>query len=69
MTPAGLVASTLQIGPYDALREAHDAIHAWRETHHRTFAGSSWEIYGDPHDDPTMDEVRVVYLLTADPQK
>jgi effector-binding domain-containing protein len=62
-TPAGLVAWTLHIGPYEALGAAHDAIHAWREAHHRTFAGTSWEIYGDPHDDPAKDEVRVVYLL------
>jgi effector-binding domain-containing protein len=67
-TPAGLVAWTLHSGPYEALGAAHDAIHAWREAHHGTFAGASWEIYGDPHDDPAKDEVRVVYLL-ADPDK
>jgi effector-binding domain-containing protein len=62
-TPAGTVASTVHVGPYDRLREAHDAVHAWRAAQGRSFAGVSWEIYGDPSDDPTSFEVRVIYLL------
>jgi effector-binding domain-containing protein len=62
-TPAGTVASAVHVGPYDMLREAHDAIHAWSVAEGRSFAGASWEIYGDPTDDPTSLEVRVIYLL------
>jgi effector-binding domain-containing protein len=62
-TPAGEVAWTLHVGPYDRLRDAHDAINAWRATHGRGSAGVSWEIYGDPTDDPSKLEVQVVYLL------
>jgi effector-binding domain-containing protein len=62
-TPAGQVASTLHIGPYDTLSDAHDAIDAWRATHGRALAGASWEIYGDWNDDPEKLEVRVLYLL------
>ena len=30
----------------------------------RTFAGTSWEIYGVHHDDPAQLETTIVYLLT-----
>jgi effector-binding domain-containing protein len=62
-TPAGQVASTLHIGPYARLADAHAAIHAWRAAHGRALAGASWEIYGDPSDDEAKQEVRIVYLL------
>lgn len=63
-TPAGEVAMAVHIGPYDRLKEAHDAIHAWAKAHHRQFAGRSWEIYGDWSDDPAKLETTVMYLLT-----
>jgi effector-binding domain-containing protein len=62
-TPAGDVASALHVGSYGGLAGAYDAIEAWRAANGRKFAGSSWEIYGDPGDDPATIEVRVVYLL------
>jgi effector-binding domain-containing protein len=62
-TPAGMVAVAVHIGPYDRVKEAHDAIHAWRETNQREFAGMSWEIYGDPSDDPSKNETTIMYLL------
>lgn len=62
-TPGGEAASAVHIGGYDRLKETHDAIHAWVRAHHREFAGQSWEIYGDPADDPTKTETTVVYLL------
>jgi effector-binding domain-containing protein len=62
-TPAGEVAWTLHVGPYDTLSDAYDAIHAWRIANGRSFAGTSWEIYGDWTDDPAKLEVRVFYLL------
>ena len=63
-TPAGEVASTLHVGPYEGLADAYDAVHAWRFANGRAFAGASWEIYGDWTDDPGKLEVRIVYLLT-----
>src|SRR5205809_149395 len=29
-TPAGEVAEAVHVGPYDRMKETHDAIHAWR---------------------------------------
>lgn len=63
-TPAGEVAMTTHIGGYDKLGAAHDAIHSWRIANGRTFAGLSWEIYGDWTEDPTKLETQVIYLLS-----
>lgn len=62
-TPAGEAAIAVHRGSYDQLRAAHDAIHNWAKSHGRTFAGHSWEIYGDWSDDPWKLETTVVYLL------
>jgi len=62
-TPAGQVAMAVHVGGYDQLRRTHDAIHAWRAQEGRTFAGTSWEIYGDWSDDPAKLETTVCYLL------
>ena len=63
-TPAGKVATAVHIGPYDQLGRTHDAIHAWVARNRMSFAGKSWEIYGDPSDDITKLETRVEYLLS-----
>jgi len=62
-TPAGEVATATHVGAYDQIHRAHDAIHAWRAQQNRTFAGLSWEIYGDWSDDPSKLETTVCYLL------
>jgi effector-binding domain-containing protein len=62
-TPAGTVATALHIGPYAKLRATHDAIHAWAKANDQTFAGKSWEIYGDWAEDATKLETQVEYLL------
>jgi len=62
-TPAGTVAVAVNVGPYDRMKETHEAIHAWREANQREFAGMSWEIYGDPSDDPSKNETTILYLL------
>ena len=62
-TPAGEAAIAVHRGGYDQLHAAHDAIHQWAKSHDKTFAGRSWEIYGDPSDDPSKIETTVVYLL------
>lgn len=63
-TPAGRVATALHVGPYERFRETHDAIHAWARANRETFAGKSWEIYGDWGDDPEKLETRIEYLLS-----
>lgn len=62
-TPAGEVASTVHIGPYDRLAGAHDAIHAWCARHDRKIGAASWEIYGDWNADPARLETTIKYLL------
>lgn len=62
-TPAGKVATAVHVGPYQKMRETHDAIHAWAAANHATFAGKSWEIYGDPVEDASKLETRIEYLL------
>jgi effector-binding domain-containing protein len=62
-TPSGEAAIAVHRGAYDQLRGTHDAIHQWARSHGRTFAGTSWEIYGDWSDDPSQLETTVVYLL------
>ena len=62
-TPAGRVATALHIGPYDQMKRTHDAIHIWATANRVTFAGKSWEIYGDWTDDVTKLETRIEYLL------
>ena len=62
-TPAGEVASTVHIGPYDRLHDAHDAIHAWCAANNRKIGSASWEIYADWCDDPAKLETTIKYLL------
>jgi effector-binding domain-containing protein len=62
-TPAGEAAVAVHVGPYDGMKEAHDAIHAWCAANNRAIAEKSWEIYGDWSDDPAKLETTIVYLL------
>jgi effector-binding domain-containing protein len=62
-TPAGQVAWTLHVGPPDQIAGANAAIEAWCLAHGRSLGGASWEIYGDPGDDPATLGVQVFYLL------
>ncbi len=61
--PGGTVAKTVHYGPYDQLKGAHDAIHAWCAANGRQIANASWEIYGDPTDDPAKQDTMIAYLL------
>lgn len=62
-TPAGEVAAATHVGPYEWLSETHDAVLAFAAANRRVLAGISWEIYGDPSDDPAKLETTVMYLL------
>ena len=63
-TPAGEVVMTTHIGSYGKLAAAHEEIQSWRKATDRTFAGCSWEIYGDWTDDEAKLETQVIYLLS-----
>jgi effector-binding domain-containing protein len=65
-TPAGIVATTVHMGPYDRLDGAHDAILRWCAENGHTLAGPSWEVYGHWEDDPAKLRTDVFYLLRAD---
>jgi effector-binding domain-containing protein len=62
-TPAGEVAQTVHVGPYNRLGEAHAAIHEWCKANQRTIAAASWEIYGHWNNDPEKLETTIQYLL------
>ena len=62
-TPSGAVAWARHVGPYERLADANQAIEAWAAAHGHRLGGASWEIYGDPGDDPANPEVWVYYLL------
>ena len=62
-TPAGHVATTVHTGSPDQIFGANAAIEDWCLANRRPLAGVSWEIYGDPGDDPATLEVKVFYLL------
>lgn len=70
-TPAGRVASTIHLGPYQELGAAHDAIQRWCTAHKHRPAGPSWEIYGhwqrEWNDDPSQIRTDVFYLLSDEP--
>jgi len=63
VTPAGEVARTVHVGPYDRLSDAHNALHAWCAAHNRKIAQASWEIYGDWNNDSALLETTIKYLL------
>ena len=62
-TPAGQVATTVHVGPYHRLGDAHGAIRAWCAAHNRKIAKASWEIYDDWNSDPALLETKIKYLL------
>lgn len=62
-TPAGRAASTVHVGPAERIGDANAAIEAWCRADGQSLAGVSWEVYGDPGDDPAILEVQIFYLL------
>jgi effector-binding domain-containing protein len=62
-TPAGTVATTVHMGPYDRLGDAHAVIREWCDDHHHKTSGPQWEIYGHWNDDPSKLRTDVFYLL------
>jgi effector-binding domain-containing protein len=62
-TPAGLVATAAHLGPYDRLKEAHEAVLRWCADRGYELAGPSWEVYGHWTDDPAQLRTDIFYLL------
>jgi len=63
-TPAGTVATTVYMGPYDRMKPAHEAVHKWARENGRPLAGPSWEVYGHWSDDPAKLRTDIFYLLS-----
>jgi effector-binding domain-containing protein len=63
-SPAGQAATTVHMGAYDRLGEAHDAVAAWCTANGRHPAGTSWEVYGDWDDDPAKVRTDIFWLLS-----
>ncbi len=65
--PAGRVATTTHLGPYDRLAYAHAAIREWCAEQGHRCSDVSWEIYGHWDDswsnDPSKIHTDVFYLL------
>jgi effector-binding domain-containing protein len=62
-TPADFVATTIHIGPYSRLGDAHKAVSTWCAANGHSPAGPRWEIYGHWNDDPAKLRTDVFYLL------
>ncbi len=51
--PGGRVVTTVHVGPYEKLPEAHDALHVWMREHGHAPDGPQWEYYlTDPGEEP-----------------
>ena len=65
--PGGSVATTVHLGPYARLKDAHEAIREWCATHGHRFSGTCWEIYGHWEEnwntDPSKIRTDVFHLL------
>jgi len=65
--PAGTLATTTHLGPYQNLGDAHRAIQEWCAANGHKLAGPSWEIYAHWVDewnrDPSKIRTDVYYLI------
>jgi effector-binding domain-containing protein len=68
-TPAGAVAWTTHLGPYDRLGAAHEAVRGWCKAGNHHLAGPNWEVYGhwrsEWDNDPAQIRTDVFYLVDA----
>jgi effector-binding domain-containing protein len=67
--PAGQVAATTHLGPYQRLGEAHSAVRQWCAEHGHRLTGICWEIYGhwdeSWNSDPSKIRTDVFHLLES----
>lgn len=62
-TPAGEVATITHLGAYNEMTPTYTAMQDWLAAHGRRGAGPSWEVYGDPADDPAQTRTDIYVLL------
>ncbi len=63
--PGGRVATTVHMGPYSRLPEAHAVVREWCSKGGHELTGPRWEIYGDWDNDPSKLRTDVFYQLGA----
>ena len=67
--PAGAVATTTHLGPYNRLGEAHQAVMRWCNSQGHEFVRPCWETYGhwmnEWNHDPSKIRTDVFYLLKS----
>jgi effector-binding domain-containing protein len=61
--PAGPIAFTEHVGPYNQLHGAHQAVHRFCADRGFEMAGPSWEVYGHWVEAPAELRTEVCYLL------
>jgi effector-binding domain-containing protein len=66
-TPAGDVATAAHYGDYTEMAPVHQALQQWCATSGRPSAGVSWEVYGDPAQDPAQTRTDIFVLLQPVP--
>lgn len=69
--PAGTLATTTHLGPYNRLGETHQAAAQWCISHRHELVRPCWETYGhwinDWNQDPRKIRTDVFYLLKTGP--
>ena len=69
--PAGRVATTTHLGPYQRLSEAHAALREWCSKHGHRCSGISWELYGHWEESWNADSSKIrtdVFYLLDEPK-
>ena len=61
-TPAGEVATVTHLGRYNEMAATYAALQDWLAAHGRR-RRPSWEVYGDPADDPAQTRTDIYVLL------
>lgn len=63
-TPPGEVATAAYFGDdYSQMAPVYEALGQWCASHGRRRAGVSWEVYGDPAQDPAQTRTDIYFLL------
>lgn len=69
--PAGRVVTTVHFGPYQRLKDAHEAIREWCARNGHRCSGTSWEVYGHWEESWNTDASKIrtdVFYLLQEPK-